>query len=207
MPGSKSRTAAWWAWTQEIDKALLDAAPIHRPENCISDDDVHHPAPWYSWDASQWKFKCLLCDAWVDNDAHIQSGNHIRKRGQVDAQKWVNFKLKRVVVNSEYDYYDAWGLQKQLGIGKFAGNAPAGGAMGSESAGSNGGTLVPWGMGAPPGLAIPRSEPSDNSDLVDEVRRLMDEVRLLRGEVRELKNEVRNSVLGDLREASGRSGS
>ena len=62
-------------------------------------------------------------------------------------------------------------------------------------------------MGAPPGLAIPRSEPSDNSDLVDEVRRLMEEVRVLQDEVRMLKDEVRNSVLGDLREASGRSGS
>ena len=203
MPGSKSRTAAWWAWTQEIDKALLDAAPIHRPENCISDDDVHFPAPWYSWDASGWKFKCLLCEAWINDENHIQSAAHIRKRW--DAQKWVNFKLKKVVVNWEFDYFDAWGLQKQLGIGKFAGTTPAVGTMGSGSADSNGGALVPW-AGPPPGLAS--SEPrSDNSDLVEEVRRLMEEVRLLQGEVRMLKDEVRNAVLGDLHAASGRSGS
>ena len=109
-------------------------------------------------------------------------------------------------MNSEYDYYDAWGLQKQLGIGKFAGTAPAVGAMGSGSASSNNtDAVVPW--EPPPGIS-PFSEPrSDNSDLVEEVRRLMEEVRLLQDEVRMLKDEVRSAVLGDLREASGRSGS
>ena len=194
MPGSKSKTASWYAWTEQVDKALLDETPIERPEVCISEDDVIFPAQWYSWDKSQWKFRCLLCAAWCDNDGHLEGANH-RSNRQWEAQKWVNFKLKRVAVNAEYDWYDPWGLQKRLGVGKFAGSVPA---LPQQAAASNYFAVTPWvPPQGPPGIVVDPSEPrSDMSDVVEDVRKLAEEVRLLNVEVRTLRDEMRASVLG-----------